>query len=95
MRIFAKCVGAPEILMADPCPSNKSKDVKNFCNKIGTTLRILEESTQWASGAELYIRKANKFYPYHERLYSNRGFIEILPTTFRKMKSVSRISKII
>ena len=38
LQMFAKYVGAPEILVADPHPSNKSKDVKAFCNKIGTTL---------------------------------------------------------
>ena len=55
LKMFAKDVGAPDVLVADPHPSNKSKDVKAFCNKIGTTLRILEESTQWASRAELYV----------------------------------------
>jgi hypothetical protein len=55
LKLFAKDVGAPEILVADPHPSHKSKDVKAFCNQIGTTLRILEESTQWANRAELYV----------------------------------------
>ena len=49
LKMFAKDVGAPDVLVADPHPSNKSKDVKAFCNQIGTTLRILEESTQWAN----------------------------------------------
>jgi len=39
LKMFAKDVGAPDVLVADPHPSNKSKDVKAFCNKIGTTLR--------------------------------------------------------
>ena len=55
LRLFAKEVGAPEILVADPYSSHKSRDVKAFCNQIGTTLKILEESTQWANRAELYI----------------------------------------
>ena len=55
LKLFAKDVGAPEVLVADPHPSQKSKEVKNFCNKIGTTLRLLEQSTQWANRAELYI----------------------------------------
>lgn len=55
LRAFAKDVGAPEILVADPHPNQKSKEVKDFCNKIGTTLRLLEQSTQWANRAELYI----------------------------------------
>jgi hypothetical protein len=45
LKLFAKDVGAPDVLVADLHPSNKSKDVKAFCNQIGTTLRILEEST--------------------------------------------------
>ena len=27
----------------------------DFCNKIGTTLRLLEQKTQWANLAELYV----------------------------------------
>ena len=30
LKMFAKDVGAPEVLVADPHPSNKSKDVKAF-----------------------------------------------------------------
>ena len=55
LKQFAKDVGAPEVLIADPHPVHKSKDVKYFFNQIGTTLKILEESTQWASRAKLYI----------------------------------------
>ena len=55
LKMFAKDVGALDVLVADPHPSNKSKDVKAFCNQIGTTLQILEESTQWANRAELYV----------------------------------------
>ena len=55
LKLFAKDVGAPEILVADPHPSQKSHDVKAFCNQIGTTLKLLEESTQWANRAELYV----------------------------------------
>ena len=55
LKMFAKDVGAPDVLVADPHPNNKSKDVRAFCNQIGTTLRILEESTQWANRAELYV----------------------------------------
>ena len=46
LKMFTKDVGVPDVLVADPHPSNKSKDVRDFCNKIGTTLRILKESTQ-------------------------------------------------
>ena len=55
LKQFAKDVGAPEVLIAHPHPVHKSKYVKEFCNQIGTTLKILEESTQWASRDELYI----------------------------------------
>ena len=55
LKKFAKDVGAPEVLIADPHPVHKLKYLKAFCNQIGTTLKILEESTQWASRAELYI----------------------------------------
>ena len=55
LREFAKDFGAPEILVADPRPSNKNREVKEFCNKIGTTLRLLEQKTQWENRAELYV----------------------------------------
>ena len=44
-----------ERLLVDLHPSHKSKEVKTFRQQIGTTLRILEESTQWASLVDLYI----------------------------------------
>ena len=52
---FSKEVGAPAILVCDPHSSQTSDDAKTHCNKIGTTLGILEERTQWADRAELYI----------------------------------------
>ena len=55
LKLFAKDVGAPEILVADPHPSQKSHNVKAFCNQIGTPLKLFEESTQWANQAELYV----------------------------------------
>ena len=55
LRLFAKEVGAPKILVLDPHPTQKKKEVQNFCHKIGTTLRVLENETQWANRAELYI----------------------------------------
>ena len=41
--------------MCDPHPSQKSFEVKDFCNKIGTTLKLLEQGTQWENRAELYV----------------------------------------
>jgi hypothetical protein len=32
-----------------------SKEVKTFCDEIGSTLRALEEGTPWANKTELYI----------------------------------------
>ena len=55
LKMFAKEVGVPEVVVADSHKCHKSKEVKAFCHKIGTTLRILEGSTQWANRAELYL----------------------------------------
>ena len=55
VKIFCKEVGAPNALIVDPQSSQRSKEVKQFLNKVGTTLRILEESTQHANCDELYI----------------------------------------
>ena len=55
LRMFAKEVGVPLYIIADPHPSQKSKEFMQFCHQIGTTLRLLEESTQWANQSELYI----------------------------------------
>ena len=55
LKMFAKEVGVPSYLIADPHKVHKSNAVKQFCHEIGTTLRLLEESTQWANRAELYI----------------------------------------
>lgn len=38
--------------MADPHRNHKDKKVKSYCLEIGTKLRILEESTQWANFCE-------------------------------------------
>ena len=45
LRLFAKDVGAPDILVCDPHPSHKSHEVKDFLDKIATTLRLLEQNT--------------------------------------------------
>ena len=45
LRQFEKDVGSPEILVCDPHPSQKIFEVKAFCNKIGTTLKLLEQGT--------------------------------------------------
>ena len=56
LKLFAKEVGVPESIIADSHKCNKSKEVKLFCHKIGTTVRILEVYKQWANRAEIYVR---------------------------------------
>ena len=48
-------IGVPVSLVLDPSGEQISKHVKKFCNQVGTILSILEEATQWANCAELYI----------------------------------------
>ena len=55
IKLFAKEVGAPNIFVCDPQRNQTDKRVREFCQKIGTTLRVLEEGTQHANRAELYI----------------------------------------
>ena len=55
LHLFCKEVGVPISLVVDPSGEQTSRLVRRFCNQVGTTLRILEESTQWANRAELYI----------------------------------------
>ena len=55
LKLFCKEVGAPTAIVVDPHASQKSNQVCQFLNKVGTTLKVLEESTQHADRAELYI----------------------------------------
>ena len=55
VKQFAKTVGAPDALITDAAKAETSKAMRQFCNEIGTTLRVLEEGTPWANKAELYI----------------------------------------
>ena len=52
---FCKQVGVPVDLVVDGFSAQTSKDVKRFCDQVGTTLRVLERGTPWANRAELYI----------------------------------------
>ena len=52
---FCKDVGVPSTLLVDPSGEQTSKKARKFCHQVGTTLKVLEESTQWANRAELYI----------------------------------------
>jgi hypothetical protein len=55
LKLFAKEVGAPDSIIADAAGEQTSRKVKTFLQQIGTSLRVLEKSTQWANRAELYI----------------------------------------
>ena len=55
LHMFCKEVGVPTSLIVDPSGEQTSNKVKKFCNQVGTKLRVLEESTQWANRAELYV----------------------------------------
>ena len=55
LHLFCKEVGVLIDLVVGPPGEQTSKHVRKFCNQVDTTLRILEESTQGANRAELYI----------------------------------------
>ena len=55
MKQFAKEIGAPEAFALDGSGEQTSQEVKQFCNNIGTALRVLETGTPWANRAELCI----------------------------------------
>ena len=55
LKMSIKEVSVPLYLITDSAQVQKSKEVVIFCHKIGATLQIPEESTQWADRAELYI----------------------------------------
>ena len=55
IKLFCKEVGTSRAMIVDPHPSLTSNEVSQFMNKVRTTLRVLEESTQHADRVELYI----------------------------------------
>ena len=55
LKLFCKEVGVPLSLVCDPSGEQTSQQVRGFCHQVGTTLRVLQEATQWANRAELYI----------------------------------------
>jgi len=55
LKSFCREVGVPERLVCDPHRTQISKDVRRFLYEVGTTLRVLERSTQWANLAERFI----------------------------------------
>ena len=55
VKLFCKEVGVPEAMIVDLSPNQTSEKIRQFCHKVGTTLRVLEESTQHSNRAELCI----------------------------------------
>lgn len=55
LRLFAKEVGVPPELICDASGEQTLQEVKNFCHKIGTSLRVLKANTQHCNLAELYV----------------------------------------
>eukprot|EP00957_Ditylum_brightwellii_P009392 710044-Ditylum_brightwellii.AAC.1 len=55
VKLFAKEVGASDAFICDAAREQTSQPMRAFCAEIGTTLRVLEEGTQWANKAVLYI----------------------------------------
>ena len=55
LHLFCKEVGVPEILVVDPSGEKTSKPVRRLYIQVGTTLKLLEESTLWANRAELSV----------------------------------------
>ena len=48
-------MGVPKEFIVDPHPYHKINEVRKSLNKVGTTLRVLEESTQHSDRYELCI----------------------------------------
>jgi hypothetical protein len=55
VKQFAKEIGAPDAIICDMAGEQISQPLRKLCNKIGTTLQVLEEGTTWANKAKLYI----------------------------------------
>jgi hypothetical protein len=55
IKQFANEIGASDAFIADMSCEQRPREVKRFCNDIGTTLRALEERAPWSNKAELYI----------------------------------------
>ena len=55
VKKFMKEVGLPDAIIYDGAGEHTSNEMRQLCNDVGTTLRILERGTPWANKAELYI----------------------------------------
>ena len=54
LKLFSKEVGVPNSFILDPSGEKTSNVVCAYFHNIVTTMRILDEQTQHADGAELY-----------------------------------------
>ncbi len=55
VKQFANEVGAPEVHVCDPHPSQIKQEVREFCTQIEMILKVLKAETQRANRAKLYI----------------------------------------
>ena len=60
IRQFCKDIGVPTAFICDPAGEQTSKEVRHFILNAGSTLRMLEEKSQWANLAELVIGGVRK-----------------------------------
>ena len=56
IKQFVKAIGAPDAIIHDASRSQKSKEVRKYCNDIGTTLRVLEENTPDDTSKQVHTR---------------------------------------
>ena len=55
LHCFVKQVGVPDSLVIDDNRSQTINEVKQSCDQVDTTLKILETGTPWENRAEFYI----------------------------------------
>lgn len=55
LKAFCKEVGVPHLLVCDRHCSQTAAEVRKYLYEVGTTLRVLERTTQWANLAERFI----------------------------------------
>ena len=55
IKSFTKEFDVPEAIISDSHKFHKSKEVRQFCQKIGKTLQNFEGCTQWENIDEFYV----------------------------------------
>ena len=55
IKSFTKEFDVPEAIISDSHKFHKSKEVRQFCQKIGKTLQKFEGGTQWENIDEFYV----------------------------------------